>query len=179
MRICPDCQTEIADGKSFCPNCGKFLPLSAAEKPSASPEPAEKPVSGLFDWESIPEYQPPETEKDIFPKSEPTVRNENAPEAAVSSVYAEPPVLPAPPTPSVWSFVFTFFLCSVPVIGIFYFLGLLFGKTKYPAKKNFARASLLFAFLLAVLVSAAVLIGLTFFREYILEYADSLTFLPF
>ena len=45
MRICPDCQTEIADGKSFCPNCGKFLPLSAAEKPSATPEPAEKPVS--------------------------------------------------------------------------------------------------------------------------------------
>ena len=176
MRICPDCQTEIADGKSFCPNCGKFLPLSAAEKPSAAPISEEKPVSGLFDWDSIPEYQPSETEKPVSPENEPVVQNESAPKAAASSVYAEPP---AEPTPSVWSFVLTFFLCSVPVIGFFYFLGLLFGKTKYPAKKNFARASLLFFFLLAVLVSGAVLVGLTFFREYILEYADSLTFLPF
>lgn len=175
MRICPDCQTEIADGKSFCPNCGKFLPLSAAEKPPIPSEPAEKPASELFDWDSIPEYQPPKAEKTALSESEPTVQSESVPEA-VSSVYAKSP---APPTPSVWSFVLTFFLCSVPVIGLFYFLGLLFGKTKYPAKKNFARASLLFVFLLAVLVSGAILVGLTFFREYILEYADNLTFLPF
>lgn len=176
MRICPDCQTELADGKSFCPNCGKFLPLSAAEKPSATPEPEEKPVSELFDWDSIPEYQPPKAAETALPENEPAIRKESAFEDAASSVYVETPV---PPTPSVWSFVLTFFLCSIPVIGLFYFLGLLFGKTKYPAKKNFARASLLFAFLFAVLVSAAVLVGLTFFREYILEYADSLTFLPF
>ena len=294
MRICPDCQTEIADGKSFCPNCGKFMPLSAAVKPASVPEIKENPASSAYDWSGVPANTMPETPEEEpasakIPEEEPAqsvfgwnaspdpVASETPEEEPAQSVFgwnasqdystpeapAEEPApsafawnaapdystpetpaertspsafawnaapdystpemsqeRPAPsafswnaspdnaapetkghslfksnkapkkqknvsfassgissPTPSVWSFVLTFFLLSIPVVGLVYFLALLFGKTEYPAKKNLVRASLLFSVLTMVVVSILTLIGFIFFRETALFYVENLPFM--
>lgn len=304
MRICPDCQTEIADGKSFCPNCGKFMPLSAAVKPAAVPEIKEEPASPAYDWSGAPADTATETQEEepaasVFgwnassdPIASETQEEEPAPSVFgwnASQDYTTPEEEPAPSafawnaspdyttpkmpaeepapsafswnaspdnaapemseertssssygwnassdyttpemsqerpaqsafawgaspdnaapetkghslfkskaapkkeknvsyassgissaTPGVWSFVLTFFLLNIPVVGFVYFLALLFGKTDYPAKKNFARASLLFSVLMMVVASIGILIGFIFFKESALLYIENLPFM--
>ena len=235
MRICPDCQTEIADGKSFCPNCGKFMPLSAAVKPAAVPEIKEEPASPAYDWSGAPADTATETPEEepapsVFgwnasqdyttPEEEPApsafawnaspdyttpemsqerpaqsafawgaspdnaapetkghslFKSKAAPKKEKNVSYASSGISSA--TPGVWSFVLTFFLLNIPVVGFVYFLALLFGKTDYPAKKNFARASLLFSVLMMVVASIGILIGFIFFKESALLYIENLPFM--
>ena len=54
---------------------------------------------------------------------------------------------------SVGSWMLTLFVCGIPVIGVIYLLVLAFGSSATPSKRNFARATLIWALIaLAVTV---------------------------
>lgn len=54
---------------------------------------------------------------------------------------------------SVGSWMLTLFVCGIPVIGVIYLLVLAFGSSASPSKRNFARATLIWALIaLAVTV---------------------------
>lgn len=54
---------------------------------------------------------------------------------------------------SVGSWMLTLFVCGIPVIGVIYLLVLAFGSGAAPSKRNFARATLIWALIaLAVTV---------------------------
>lgn len=153
MKNCPECGFEFSDEENFCPKCGKYVPGKS------------KPV------EKIPE-EPKETSDEFIEKlldKVPEKAEENAPsdeknfdEAFRENISANKPFEDLS-TPPVWSFVLTLFMCSIPFVGFIYLLVLAFGGTKYRAKKNYARAVFLYAFLIAVAVSLFV-IFMVFFR---------------
>lgn len=53
---------------------------------------------------------------------------------------------------SVGSWMLTLFVCGIPVIGVIYLLVLAFGSSATPSKRNFARATLIWA-LIALVVT--------------------------
>lgn len=53
---------------------------------------------------------------------------------------------------SVGSWMLTLFVCGIPVIGVIYLLVLAFGSSASPSKRNFARATLIWA-LIALVVT--------------------------
>ena len=60
---------------------------------------------------------------------------------------------PEYPDESVGSWMLTLFVCGIPVIGVIYLLVLAFGSGAAPSKRNFARATLIWALIaLAVTV---------------------------
>ena len=60
---------------------------------------------------------------------------------------------PEHPDDSVGSWMLTLFVCGIPVIGVIYLLVLAFGSSASPSKRNFARATLIWALIaLAVTV---------------------------
>ena len=60
---------------------------------------------------------------------------------------------PERPDESVGSWMLTLFVCGIPVIGVIYLLVLAFGSGATPSKRNFARATLIWALIaLAVTV---------------------------
>ena len=60
---------------------------------------------------------------------------------------------PEYPDESVGSWMLTLFVCGIPVIGVIYLLVLAFGSSATPSKRNFARATLIWALIaLAVTV---------------------------
>lgn len=147
MKICPECQTEFKDDGNVCPNCGKFVPSFHSERPSGftavitgetettEPNPAEEPCLETPETETAEESFPE------IPEAEPMEGTALATEEPAAGSLPVPTVS----TPSVGSFLLTFILCAIPVIGFFYFFALVFGKTNYPAKKNLARAGLILA----------------------------------
>lgn len=180
MKICPECKTELLDTQNVCPNCGKYVPFFVPERPSGfsavvteEPVVPEEPSPAPIEEISVPEpavaspvwnSPEPEDEKDdTFPDIPypeplemavtPTVLPEEEPEEKLPRILSE-----CVPTPSVGSFILTFILCAIPVVGFFYFFALVFGKTKYPAKKNYARAILVLA-LISLVLSAVVVIS--------------------
>ena len=180
MKICPECKTELLDTQNVCPNCGKYVPFFVPERPSGftavvtgepvvseepSPAPAEEiavpePAAASPVWNSSdPEDEKDDTFPDIpYPEPmemavTPTILPED-PEAERPHVMSE-----SAPTPSVGSFILTFILCAVPVVGFFYFFALVFGKTKYPAKKNYARAILVLVLISFVLSTVVIVSG--------------------
>ena len=50
------------------------------------------------------------------------------------------------------SWMLTLFVCGIPVIGVIYLLVLAFGSSATPSKRNFARATLIWA-LIALVVT--------------------------
>ena len=59
---------------------------------------------------------------------------------------------PEYPDESVGSWMLTLFVCGIPVIGVIYLLVLAFGSGAAPSKRNFARATLIWA-LIALVVT--------------------------
>ena len=59
---------------------------------------------------------------------------------------------PEYPDESVGSWMLTLFVCGIPVIGVIYLLVLAFGSSATPSKRNFARATLIWA-LIALVVT--------------------------
>ena len=59
---------------------------------------------------------------------------------------------PERPDESVGSWMLTLFVCGIPVIGVIYLLVLAFGSSATPSKRNFARATLIWA-LIALVVT--------------------------
>ncbi|OHR19644.1 hypothetical protein [Actinomyces sp. HMSC035G02] len=53
---------------------------------------------------------------------------------------------------TVGSWMLTLFVCGIPVIGVIYLLVLAFGSSASPSKRNFARATLIWA-LIALVVT--------------------------
>ena len=53
---------------------------------------------------------------------------------------------------TVGSWMLTLFVCGIPVIGVIYLLVLAFGSSATPSKRNFARATLIWA-LIALVVT--------------------------
>jgi uncharacterized membrane protein len=51
MAFCPGCGTQVADGTTFCPSCGKPMSASGGSAAAAAPAPAvvAAPASGLAD----------------------------------------------------------------------------------------------------------------------------------
>jgi uncharacterized membrane protein len=51
MAFCPGCGTQVADGTTFCPSCGKPMSASGGSGAAAAPAPAvaAAPASGLAD----------------------------------------------------------------------------------------------------------------------------------
>lgn len=91
MRTCPECGAQFEDGKSFCPGCGKYLPLAAASAPEKSaPAVSEDPVARLLniDVPNLTESTPP-LEKGTFAKAFKESLSESAP-ARVSPAPAKP-----------------------------------------------------------------------------------------
>lgn len=56
------------------------------------------------------------------------------------------------PADSVGAWMLTLFVCGIPVIGVIYLLVLAFGSSATPSKRNFARATLIWA-LIALVVT--------------------------
>ena len=81
MRTCPECKAQFEDGKSFCPNCGKYLPLYASP---AQAEPSGDPVAKLLNID-VPDLteRSPEAEKGEFARIFKESLSESAPETAV------------------------------------------------------------------------------------------------
>lgn len=52
---------------------------------------------------------------------------------------------------SVGSWMLTLFVCGIPVIGVIYLLVLAFGSSATPSKRNFARATLIWALIALVM----------------------------
>ncbi len=163
MKYCPECGFEFSDDENFCPKCGKYVPGRAKPVEEIPKEPEENNdeiIEKLFD-------KAPEETGESTPCGEKNFR-----EAFKENISADKPFEDLS-TPSVWSFVLTLFLCSIPFVGFIYLFVLAFGGTKYRAKKNYARAIFLYAFLIAVAVSLLV-IFMVFFRG-----NEVLTFLAF
>ena len=59
---------------------------------------------------------------------------------------------PERPDESVGSWMLTLLVCGIPVIGVIYLLVLAFGSGTAPSKRNFARATLIWA-LIALVVT--------------------------
>lgn len=170
MRKCLDCGFEFDDDKSFCPSCGKYMPK------------IENPYENKF-GRNTSDNCPPNSESDeeLFEKSpDMEFEDEQSSDSELPPLSAAiPPAKPdvAKPiehTPSVWSFVLSLFLLSVPMVGFIYAIVLAFGGTKYPAKRNFARGLFLYYFLALVVISALVLVlmfalGQSGFTELIYE----------
>lgn len=157
--VCPECGHEITDGR-FCPSCGKYMPSYNVEQ---EPEPAE-----IETVTAVPENAP-ETETAEAMITDCSENTDHAPVAASTESrgeYSDPgsfraesvPRASGDRTPSVWSFILTFIIGLIPVVGLVYFICLAFGITDYPAKKNLARAVFLFAFIVAVISSTVWLI---------------------
>lgn len=68
---------------------------------------------------------------------------------------------PRPKYGTTWQWFFTFMCMNIPLIGWFYLFYLAFGK-KYPERKSFARAYMLYKLLILV-VSLAILGALAYF----------------
>ena len=82
MRTCPECGAQFEDGKSFCPGCGKYLPLSAASVPEKSvPALSEDPVAKLLNID-VPNLteNTPDFGKEAFAKIFKESLAESAPE---------------------------------------------------------------------------------------------------
>ena len=153
MKYCPECGFEFSDDENFCPKCGKYVPGKAKPVEKITEEPKETDdeiIERLLD-------KAPEKAEESAPSGE-----KNFKEAFEENISSEKPFEDLS-TPSVWSFVLTLFLCSIPFVGFIYLLVLAFGGTKYRAKKNYARATFLYAFLIAVAVSLFV-IFMVFYR---------------
>ena len=49
MSICPYCNAQVEEGVSFCPACGKKIPVDAAPAaPAGTPEPAPAPAPNYY-----------------------------------------------------------------------------------------------------------------------------------
>ena len=82
MRTCPECGAQFEDGKSFCPGCGKYLPLSAESAPEKSvPALSEDPVAKLLNID-VPNLteNTPDFGKEAFAKIFKESLAESAPE---------------------------------------------------------------------------------------------------
>ena len=66
-------------------------------------------------------------------------------------------------TPGVWSWLASIILFLIPGINLIYFLILVFGKSRYKSKVNFARACILLLFIMVIAYFA------TFAVKYYLE----------
>lgn len=160
MKNCPECGFEFPDEENFCPKCGKYFPsrMKYAEKAEEKPkETEEKPKETSEEFIEKLLTKLPEKEEETVPPEE------NGFERAFSENLSANSSFEDLSTPSVWSFVLTFFLCSIPFVGFVYLIVLAFGGTKYRAKKNYARAIFLYAFLIAVAVSL-ITIAMIFFH---------------
>lgn len=58
------------------------------------------------------------------------------------------------------SWLITFLLCSIPVVGLIYILMLAFGTTASPSKKNWALASLIWGVIVGIVYSILVFLFL-------------------
>lgn len=153
MRKCPDCGFEFDDDKSFCPSCGKYMPK------------IENPYEPNFGKSDFAEVSPKSgvnkeligTDTDNEFANEESAENELQPASAAMPAAAVSTAAPES-TPSVWSFVLSLFLMGIPLVGLVYIIVLACGGTKYPVKKNFARALFLYYFLVLVIISALVLV---------------------
>lgn len=157
--LCPECGHEITDGK-FCPVCGKYMPSYSVETVSApaGDEPLPEETETAEVSEEAGTYITDCSENaDSLPKAvSPDTKGEYADYGAFRAECAAQPC--GDRTPSVWSFILTFIIGLIPVVGLIYFICLAFGITDYPAKKNLARAMFLFIFIVAVISSIVWLI---------------------
>ena len=150
MKNCPECGFEFPDEENFCPKCGKYFPsrMKYSEKAEEKPQGTEeKPKETSEEFIEKLLTKLPEKEEETAPSEEKGFKKAFSENLSANSSFEDLS------TPSVWSFVLTFFLCSIPFVGFVYLIVLAFGGTKYRAKKNYARAIFLYAFLIAVAVS--------------------------
>lgn len=171
MKNCPECGFEFSDEENFCPKCGKYVPAKAKPVEKIPEEPDEAPNEVI---EKLLDKMPEKTEENADSEEK------GFKEAFEENISANKPFEDLS-TPSVWSFVLTLFLCSIPFLNFVYLIVLAFGGTKYKAKKNYARAIFLYAFLIAVAVSLFTIFMIFFhgndiamFFAYISEMINSL-----
>lgn len=155
MKTCPECQCEFESG-NFCPRCGKYVPeKTKAEKAAPQPQ-AEEPAAVEVNeekHEARPAAEPVQPTV-VAPPEREYAGPADRPEPVENGFDAKPS---APRkkarTPSTWSWVLTFMICCIPVVGLIYLICLAFGFTEYPSKSHFARALFIWLFIIAVIAS--------------------------
>lgn len=127
MKICPCCGQLLAEDIQFCTACGCPLTEAAAAERFAA------------EAEAAPEPPQPEA----------------APQQPSGPYYA--PVLPQQPDGGLTTaqYFWTMVLFAIPVVGLVFMLYWSFGSTCSPAKRRFARASLIKTGIMAAIFSIA------------------------
>lgn len=159
-QLCPNCKTEVAEGKKFCHNCGSKV--DAAPKADAAPSPQfeippVQPPKPQFS-ESPPPFQPPTPQPPPF---------QPQPQYAYAQPQAnfEKPPKNSPYAPmGMPGYLGWLILMCVPVVGWVFTVVLSFTGTKIN-RRNLARAMLVLTVLGIALAAAGIIVYLEFIKN--------------
>ena len=170
-QLCPNCNTEIAEGKKFCPNCGTKI-----EAPPQFPDPDKTTPAGQF---VIPPVQPPTP---VQPQPQPQAQFQPQPQFQsqppqtplpyqAAPAYAPPqPVSPPPPRNSPYApigmlgYLGWLILMCIPVIGWIMTVVLSFTGTN-ANRKNLARAMLVLTIVGIGIAATTLILYWTFLND--------------
>jgi len=193
MAVCISCGNEIAENAKFCINCG--APKAVAEETAAVKQEetkAEETATVLLNEQpeavtDQPESAPVETEfipKPLFVEREekkPAYENVKIPNFSEEKQEPAPAVTDDKPgKKSKWAVISTKgyvginLLMSIPVIGFILTIVWACGGCRKYAKRNYARAALIFLFAGIILMVAAALILRFAFPELIVQVFELL-----
>ena len=197
MAVCISCGNEIAENAKFCINCGAPAAQenTAVEKEEVKAEEnatvllAAEPVSAPVEPEPAP-AEPVETEfipKPLFAERE--LNNKPAYDSVVIPTYTpekqEPAAAPAedpekPKKKSKWGIISTKgyiginLLMAIPVIGLILTIVWACGGCRKYAKRNYARAMLIFMAIGIILLIAGALVLRFVFPEFVVQVFEML-----
>ncbi len=195
MAVCVSCGAELAENAKFCINCG--APQAAEEPVVAEKEEVKVEAAVIASEETAtlaaetPAPAPVETEfipKPLFVEREnktPTYENVVIPTYAAENPKADTPTAPAedpekPKKKSKWDIISTKgyiginLLMAIPVIGFILTVIWACGGCRKYAKRNYARAALIFMAIGIIILVAGALIMRFAFPELIVQVFEML-----
>lgn len=187
MSVCISCGNEIAENAKFCINCG--APKTIAEE-TAEVKQEETKVEETAAVLAADQHEPAPVETEFIPKplfvereetKKPTYENVTIPDfAAEKQETASVPADDKPGKKSKWGVISTKgyiginLLMAIPGIGLILTIIWACGGCRKYAKRNYARAALIFLFAGIILLVAAALVIRFAFPEFIVYVFEML-----
>ena len=136
--FCPKCGANVESGTRFCSECGTDITIKPAPQPQPQPVHAYTPNT----------YQP----QPQYTATQPAYRPAPpAPQYAPSAYQPQNNMYANDPPMSVGQYILTFIIMGIPLVGFIMLLVWSFGSSANRNKKNFARATLIYGIIIAII----------------------------
>ncbi|MCL2812998.1 MAG: zinc ribbon domain-containing protein [Oscillospiraceae bacterium] len=166
-QVCPNCKTEVAEGKKFCHNCGSKV--EAAPQPQFEIPPVLPPQPQFLE-SPPPPFQPPlQQPPPLQPQYAP------APRYNMQAEFEKPPKNSPYAPMGMLGYLGWLALMCIPVIGWIMAAVLSFAGNK-TNRKNLARATLILIILGMALAAAGVILYLEFIKNLLELIKDNFEF---